>query len=164
MEQLCTVLDNKANIEDINKVFQELHQELLDKVTGGEFKAWKQKQVVLNESLCQENIVGRWGWRSGLLKGGLQVSWDYQIINTLPDNYIFQKGTSVIQVQNQGLYMIQFGFYSKKKPTIQLQLNGEPLLSAVNSNSYVVHHSAGKLKDFHHSSGNVTGLTMVDFI
>ena len=52
MQQLCTVLDNKANIEDINKVFQELHSELLEKVNSNEFKGWKQKQILVNESLC----------------------------------------------------------------------------------------------------------------
>lgn len=30
--------------------------------------------------------------------------------------------------------------------------------------SYVVHHSSGKLKDIKHSSGVITGLTMIDFI
>ena len=37
-------------------------------------------------------------------------------------------------------------------------------MSAVNTSSYVVHHSSGKLKDIKHSFGNITGLTLVDFI
>jgi hypothetical protein len=45
-----------------------------------------------------------------------------------------------------GLYEINFGFFSSKQPTIQVLVNGEPILSAVNSSSYVIHHSAGKLK------------------
>jgi hypothetical protein len=43
-------------------------------------------------------------------------------------------------------------------------VNGEASLSAVNSASYVIHHSSGKLKSSKHSAGNITGLTMVDFI
>ena len=44
-------------------------------------------------------------------------------------------------------------------------VNGESILSAVNSSSYVIHHSAGKLKGANkHSAGNITGLTLVDFI
>lgn len=39
------------------------------------------------------------------------------------------------------------GFYAKKKPTIQIIVNGQAIVSAVNSNSYVLHHSSGKLKD-----------------
>jgi len=63
--------------------------------------------------------------------------------------------------------MMYFGFYSKKKPTIQLLVNGDPVLSAVNSASYVIHHTSGKIKDVNinrHPSGNITGLTMIDFI
>ncbi len=157
MAQLCPVLDNKANIDDINRVFQELHQELLLKASLSDLKQLRQKQTLVNESLCQENITGRWLWKSGSLRSGHSVAWDSQVINTLPDNFAFTKGGSQITVHTQGLYMVCFGFYSTKKPTIQLLLNGEPLLSAVNSNSYVVHHSAGKLKDLQHSTGNVTG-------
>ena len=65
-----------------------------------------------------------------------------------------------------GLYEISFGFYSAKQPTVQVLVNGEPILSAVNTSSYVIHHSAGKLKQTgkQHSAGNLTGLTMIDFI
>ncbi len=65
-----------------------------------------------------------------------------------------------------GLYEINFGFYSTKQPTIQVLVNGEPILSAVNNSSYVIPHSSGKLKSTgkQHSAGNLTGLTMIDFI
>jgi len=44
-------------------------------------------------------------------------------------------------------------------------VNGEAVLSAVNSSSYVIHHSSGKLKGMSkHSSGNLAGLTLIDFI
>ena len=60
-----------------------------------------------------------------------------------------------------------FGFYSKKKPKIQLLVNGDPVLSAINSASYVIHHTSGKMKDVNinkHPAGNITGLTMIDFL
>jgi len=60
-----------------------------------------------------------------------------------------------------------FGLYSKKKPAAQLYINSEVVISAVNSSSYVIHHSSGKLKDVKQSkSGNpyITGLTMIDWI
>ena len=56
------------------------------------------------------------------------------------------------------------GFYSKKKPTIQLLVNNQPILTAVNSSSYVIHHSSGKLKDTKHPLGTITGITIFDFI
>ena len=65
--------------------------------------------------------------------------------------------TSILTVA-PGLYEVVFGFFAKKKPTVQLLVNGEPVLSAVNSASYVVHHSSGQLKNApKHSAGNVTG-------
>jgi hypothetical protein len=60
---------------------------------------------------------------------------------------------------------VSFGFFSRKKPTVQLLVNGEPVLSAVNSASYAVHHSSGRLAAVGpHSAGNVTGLTLLDFV
>jgi hypothetical protein len=55
------------------------------------------------------------------------------------------------------------GFYSRKKPTVQIIVNGNSVISAVNSNSYVVHHSSGKLKDVKSKENPVSGLTLVDF-
>ena len=64
-----------------------------------------------------------------------------------------------------GLYEITFGFFSAKKPTVQLLVNGEAVLSAVNSSSYVIHHSSGRMKSQgKHPSGNLTGLTLIDFV
>jgi hypothetical protein len=53
------------------------------------------------------------------------------------------------------------GFYSKKKPTIQILINGKVVMSAVNSSSYVIHHSSGKLKGIEPTE--MSGLTLVDF-
>ena len=52
---------------------------------------------------------------------------------------------------------MNFGFYSKKEPSVQLFLNGEPLSTAKQSQDRsLVQHK--------HPAGNVTGLTLVDFI
>lgn len=53
------------------------------------------------------------------------------------------------------------GFYSRKKPTVQLIVNGQTIVSAVNSSSYVLHHSSGKLKEV--SNSEIAGLTYVDY-
>lgn len=62
-----------------------------------------------------------------------------------------------------GMYEITFGFFASKKPTVQLMVNGEAVLSAVNNSSYVIHHSSGKLKTAK-SPGNIGGMTLLDFI
>lgn len=63
------------------------------------------------------------------------------------------------------------GFYGRKKPTVQIIVNGVTVISAVNSGSYVVHHSSGKLKgankenkENNKGEKQVSGLTMVDYL
>jgi hypothetical protein len=44
-------------------------------------------------------------------------------------------------------------------------VNGEPVLSAINSAAYVTHHSSGRLTAVsNHPAGNVTGLSCIDFL
>lgn len=120
---------------------------------------------MLSQQLCSENIVGRWTWKSGKLCNGNQVPWEIEAINCMPSNYGWEKNTNEILVATPGLYQIYCGFYCRKKPSIQILINGDPIMCAVNTSSYVIHHSAGKLKDIKHSSGQtITGLTLVDFI
>jgi hypothetical protein len=93
------------------------------------------------------------------------VPWEVQALNTCPDNFLWEKSkTSVIAVA-PGLYELSFGFYSKKQPIVQIHLNGEPLMR-VNKPQYV--NDMGKENRISnvgkHSAGNVTGLTLLDFI
>ena len=67
-------------------------------------------------------------------------------MNTCPENFLWQEDKTLILTVAPGLYEITFGFYSGKKPTVQVLVNGETILSAVNSSSYVIHHSSGKFK------------------
>jgi hypothetical protein len=65
------------------------------------------------------------------------------------------------RIASSGIYRVEMGFYAKKKPSIQVIVNGKVIVSAVNSSSYVVHHSSGKLKDI--ANSEVAGLTYLDF-
>lgn len=64
-----------------------------------------------------------------------------------------------------GLYEITMGFFSAKKPTVQVLVNGETIISQVNSSSYVIHHNSGKLTNTSKNAVSPqTGLTLIDFI
>lgn len=53
----------------------------------------------------------------------------------------------------------------KKKPTIQLIINGNAVLSAINNSSYVIHHSSGRLKENNGGKvSGVSGITLIDFL
>jgi len=79
---------------------------------------------------------------------------------------LWEEDKSIILTIAPGLYEVSLGFFSAKKPTVQVLVNGETILSAVNSSSYVIHHSSGKLANMgkHSSGGHLTGLTLTDYI
>ena len=165
IKDICALLDMKANIDDTNRALSEIHKELDNKLNSRDFSGHVNEYSSVIEALCAENCLGRWLWKSGELKSGNLIPWEIQSVNTAPDNFLWEKEKISIVTVAPGLYQIILGFYSRKKPTIQVLVNGEPIMSAVNSSSYVVHHSSGKLKPVaSHPNGNIAGLTMIDFI
>jgi hypothetical protein len=68
-----------------------------------------------------------------------------------------------IRIAEAGLYEITFAFFTKSKPSIQLVINGESVLSAIHSPSYVVQHSSGFIMDGNGqmSPGTVTGISLI---
>ena len=153
METICQLIDNKANIEDSNRVFQEMQTQIDSKQNKNEFMDYSRKQKELNVSLMKTSLVAKYVWK-GITNKGSIVYFD-EIFNNLGDQLIYKGG--LLNVMKEGYYMIEFGFYGNKKPNIQIQINGETIVSAMNSHSYVVHHSSGRLKDIQHSGGNITG-------
>ncbi|KAI9205792.1 uncharacterized protein BJ171DRAFT_499613 [Polychytrium aggregatum] len=108
----------------------------------------------------------RWLWKSGALKYGSAVPWNYETLNTDPDNFRWEQDQINIRIAQPGLYEIAFAFFTKAKPSIQLVVNGESVLSAINSASYVVHHSSGFITtgDGKVQEGTVAGLSLLDFL
>ena len=159
-------IERKANIDDVNRSLLEVNRELALRPTLTELNRVVGEQSLIMESLCSEHLLGRWIWKSGHTKGEKKlVPWNVQNINTNPENFTWEKDKTVIVTAAPGLYEVTFGFFTKRKPQVQLLVNGEPVLSAVNSSSYAVHHSSGRLAAVGpHSAGNVTGLTLVDFL
>ncbi len=115
-------------------------------------------QAIINDALCSENCVARWTWKSGHVKNGYAIPWEIQTVNTAPDNFIWEKEKTSILIASSGLYEISMGIYADKKPTVQILVNGEPVISAVNSSGYLIHHNGNKMKNTKHSSGNITGI------
>lgn len=65
---LISIAEEKANREEVEKYFQTLQRELLDKASLKEIKASLDEQALINEAICSENCIGRWVWKSGELK------------------------------------------------------------------------------------------------
>ena len=130
------------------------------KVDRNEFNNAMNNQALINDIICNENQVGRWLWKSGKIKGGFTIPWDTQSINTSPDNYIWEKDKTIISVMKGGIYKVSLGFYSNKKPNVQIIVNNEMIISANNSNNNGNKNNGNsnrKLK-------KMTGLSLIDFI
>ena len=166
IKNILDILKNKLDTDNFNDILNNIKKELGSKTPLADFSSAMDNQAIINDTLCNENNVGRWLWKSGKVKNNLSVPWEVQIINTSNDNFLWEKDKSVIGIKEGGLYEVKMGFYADKKPMIQILINGEVIISAINSNSYVIHQSpGGRMKGTGKASfGNVTGLTLVDFI
>ena len=166
IKSIIDILKNKLDTESFNEIINEIKKELATKTPSFDFSSAMDNQAIINETLVNENNIGRWLWKSGKVKNNLSVPWEIQIINTSNDNFLWEKDKSFIGVNEGGLYEIKLGFFADKKPMVQILVNGEVVISAINSNSYVIHQSSGgRMKGTGKTSfGNVTGLTMIDFI
>lgn len=164
----------KRNVSEIYELMDSVRNELTQKVNNQDlFLLLKNKpdfdevkdlcssctrntdDKLIIETLCSENCTGRWLWKSGDVKSGYTVPWEIQSVNTCPENFIWEKdGISIITV-TPGLYEVFFGFFTAKKPVIQLLVNGETVLTDV----------TGELKAWgRHRDGNIIGATATEYI
>ena len=166
IKNILDILKNKLDTDKFNDILNNIKKELGSKTPLADFSSAMDNQAIINDTLCNENNIGRWLWKSGKVKNNLSIPWEVQIINTSNDNFLWEKDKSVIGIKEGGLYEVKMGFYADKKPMIQILINGEVIISAINSNSYVIHQSpGGRMKGTGKASfGNITGLTLVDFI
>ena len=80
-----------------------------------------------------------------------------QSVNTCPDNFIWEQNRTSIIAVAPGLYEVTFSMFSNRQPTVQLLVNGEPVLCTDRRHKI-------RSPEYSHSNGNVTGLSLVDFI
>jgi len=166
VKNVLELAKNKLDTDNFNKVIKSIQKDINTKVNNNDFSNAMDNQAIINDTLCNENNLGRWLWKSGKVKNNLGVPWEIQIINTSPDNFKWEKDKSVIIINERGLYEINLGFYADKKPMVQILLNGEVVVNGINNNSSAMQQSTGgRMKGIGKTSfGNITGLTMVDFI
>ena len=167
----------KGEINEINKQLAEIKKEIDNNRI--EFSKTIDNQTLINEILCEENKLGKWGWTNGKLKNNNKIIWDIQLVNTFPDNYIFENEKSILLIKQGGIYELIFGFYGyNKKPNIQIFVNNEVIISNSNKiNKNIVENGNHVLNvtnsGFYKSNKNIainggfrniTGITLVDFI
>jgi len=85
-----------------------------------------------------------------------------QASNTNPDNFLWEQGKTSVLVVLPGLYEVHMAFFSKKKPIVQLLVNGEVVLNAVSQPNYLT--TSGFKTSLSKHNCNVTGLCVNDFL
>ncbi|KAJ3271491.1 hypothetical protein HDV01_006621 [Terramyces sp. JEL0728] len=175
-ERLNALTDRLAKLED--KPNSMPPQEAAEFTTKDLAREFDQKLFMLCSELtnCKSLFAmqanqpfyrcAQWIWNSGKLKLGSAIPWNLETTNTDPDNFKWEQDHYNIRIQDAGLYEINFSFFTKAKPSIQIVVNGESVLSAINSPSYVVQHSSGFVMDGNGKveQGTVTGISLVDFL
>ena len=80
-----------------------------------------------------------------------------------PDNFKWEADHFNIRIAEAGLYEINMAFFTKAKPSIQIVVNGESVMSAINSPSYVIQHASGFVMDGYGKvePGTVSGISLV---
>ena len=154
-KEINNLLKNKINIEEFNASLNQLQNELNLKINNYEYNNAMNNQAMINDILCNENQIGRWLWKSGKIKGGFTIPWDTQKVNTAPDNFLWEKDKTVINVINGGIYQIILGFYfnNNKKPQIQIIINNDNAISI--NNNYLNNKNNNK---------KVNSISYIDFI
>ena len=172
-----SLIREKCEINELTLKYDEIKNEL--KNNRIEFSNALDNQALINETLCEENKLGKWGWTMGKLKNNYNIIWDIQSINTYPDNYILENDKSILLIKQGGIYEIIFGFYGyNKKPNIQILVNNEIILSNSNKNNKSLYENGGHSlhmtnTGFYKSNKNIainggfrniTGITLIDYI
>ena len=136
--QINSLLNSKANIDELNIALNQIKKELNNKVNNIEFKNSMNNQAMINDIICNENQVGRWLWKSSKNKNKLAIPWDIQSVNTAPDNYIWEKSGINIIVINGGIYQVSLGLYFNsninKKIQVQIIVNSDNVINVKNNN------------------------------
>lgn len=164
IKEMMTLLKTKAEVDDVNKALIEIHEELDSKSNADQFNTAMDNQAIINDALCSENCVGRWMWKSGKVKNGYAIPWEYQSANTAPDNFIWEKDRPFIQVILSGVYKFTIGIYGNKMPNVSISVNGEAIISASNYSNHIINRQSSKGQISKSLSQIITGLTLTEYI
>jgi len=124
-EMILDALKEKMDIDDINKVLNEINIDMNNKLNSEVFNRQVQIQNDINNYLCKEHILGRWiSYKTTPLKNAF-IIWDEQLINLAPNNYCFTLNNTQLLIKKKGIYLIKiiiFNSFLKNNQISNVQL------------------------------------------
>lgn len=126
---LTRLIERKANIDDFNSVLASLQSQIHAKADSEDIQKLVAEQEQFNEFFSTESILARYKWKSGQFGNTPFVPLEIECLNTLKENFIWEKNSTSLVVLNGGLYEVAFGFFSKQRPSAKLYFNNEVVCS-----------------------------------
>ena len=156
------LLNTQISNDQFNKFIIDINKKLNEKVNNIDFTSALDNQAIINDTLCNENCIGRWFCKNGINKNNNYIiSWDNQMVNTSPDNFIWEKDKTFILINEEGLYELNLSLYSEKRPTFQVVVNGEIIINNNQNNSTM---NKKMIIQKNSESNNLIGLSVIEFI
>lgn len=149
LKEICSLLDQKADVNDVNQLIKPIHDELDSLPSAAELNFL---QTSLKSSLPLLLTEAMYIWKHGGLREKV-VQWDIESHNYRPQHFTLTRNNCVIEVKEEGLYQISFGFYGRLKAVVDLQLNGELMLTT----EKLQMNTASQKFENAHSNGYVIG-------
>lgn len=140
MKEMMDLFRKKADIDDVNNSLNSVFDQMESHIPIEEYKQALENQNRINNIVMNENSVGKWLWKTGEIRSGYCVPWEEEIINTRPENFIRSKENTLITVAQPGIYLLTAVFFVMTTPSIEVMINGNPVVSKVKNTDDVVRH------------------------
>lgn len=102
------LLPSSSDTAEFTRTVAALEKAVKEKASVADLRASIVQQNAINETLCGEQCIARWVWRSGKVKPSGIVPWNVQVANSAPDVYLWEKDKGTIGVVQPGLYEVCF--------------------------------------------------------
>jgi hypothetical protein len=118
----------------------------------------------LSRRFAEAHSEARWLWRSGKVCRGGWIPWEVQVNNAAPQALIWKADSETITCTAPGLYHVRVGVFTQNTASVQLCVNGEPILT-LEPNTEVSNETRVKTRDSglehvkrrnRHSAGDIT--------
>ena len=125
-KEMNELLSNKASTKELKELNTSITNILNEKVNKENYVKMLINQSTINDLFSKENTCGKWLWSSGKLKNAYNIPWEEEIVNTMNDNFYWEKDKSSLMIAIKGIYCITVGiFCGENKANVFLLINGE---------------------------------------
>ena len=125
-KEMNELLNSKASTKELKELNTSITVLLNEKVNKENYAKMLINQSTINDLFSKENTCGKWLWSSGKLKNAYSIPWEEEIVNTMNDNFYWEKDKSSLMIALKGIYCITVGiFCGENKANAFLMINGE---------------------------------------